>query len=147
MTDSLIKILDNSQSIKYSSKKEHVYQLVDFYSLFYFHFLKNKSNDDSFWSNNIDLPSRRNYFGLCFELLAKQHIKEIKCALGINGVSSTCCSLNIKGNETRNGCQIDLGIDRRDNTSDLVEIKFSLEDYLINKDYFDNLKNKLINYI
>ena len=136
-----------NETISYSPRKERIYQLEDYYTLFYFHFIKEHRNDENFFSSSTDLPKRRNYFGLCFELLAKQHISEIKHALGISGVSASVYSLNIKGNNEKRGCQIDLVIDRRDKMCDLLEIKFSLNDFVIDKNYYDNLRNKFATYI
>lgn len=132
-----------SKSLSIGQRKEYVYQLTDFYTLFYFHFIKEHYNDEHFWSSSIDLPKRRNYLGLSYELLCKLHLRQIKKALDIYGVSSNCYSFNKKGDELDEGCQIDLIIDRRDNVADICEIKYSLQEFEIDKEYSKNLLNKI----
>ena len=131
------------KGISYSKRKESIYQLIDFYTMFYFTFLKNKNNDDQYWNNSVDLPKRRAYLGLCFETLVKLHIIQLKKALSIYGISSTHYSYLKKGDNGKKGTQIDLIIDRRDNVIDLCELKFSLNQFEIDKEYYFNLTNKL----
>lgn len=129
-----------------AKRKEFTYQLIDFFSLFYLHFIKEHRGDEHFWSSTIDLPKRRNYLGLNYELLCKTHIRQIKKALDIYGVSSSTYSFNKKGDNCEDGCQIDLIIDRRDNTIDLCEIKYSIAEYEIDKNYYHSLLNKIDNF-
>lgn len=131
------------KGVSYSNRKETIYQLIDFYTMFYFAFLKNKNNDEQYWSNSIELPKRRVYLGLCFETLAKLHINQIKKALSIYGIGSTHYSYLKKGDNEEKGTQIDLIIDRRDNVIDLCKLKYSLNQFEIDKDYYFNLTNKL----
>ena len=127
-----------------AERKTEKYQLSDFYTIFYFSFLKeNYAKDEHYWSNSIDLPKRRTWLGLTFELLCLKHIKEVKVALGISGILSTFYSYNRKATEENKECQIDLVIDRRDNVLSLCEIKFSINEYEIDKDYHMNLSDKL----
>ncbi len=126
-----------------SKRKEYIYQLSDFYTLFYFHFIKENQGDEHFYSSTVDLSKRKNYLLLSFELLCKSHIRQIKKALDIYAVSSNCYSINKKGNDDEEGYQIDLVIDRRDNTADICEMKYSLTEFEIDKRYYDNLLNKI----
>ena len=62
--------------------------------------------------------------GIAFEELCLNNIRSIKKALEIGGVSSNESSLNIKGEDSAEGSQIDLIIDRADNVVNLCEMKF-----------------------
>ena len=128
--------------------KDTLYQLSDYYTLFYYRFIQGGfGKDEHFWSNTLDNPSRRAWAGLTFEQLCKDHIPQIKRKLGIAGVLSEESSWfsSHKGNEARSdsGAQIDLLIDRRDQVINLCEIKYSLNAFAIDKDYDQKLRNKI----
>ncbi len=146
LTNILQDLIDSgfiTENVSYSNRKENIYQLSDFYTLFYFDFLKDNYGMEHYWSNSTDLPKRRNYLGLTFELLCKKHINQIKNALSILGVNSVTYSYHSTGTEDTKGTQIDLVIDRRDNVADLCEIKFSINPFEISKEYHLNLLNKI----
>ena len=127
-------------------KKEALYQLSDYYTMFYLKFIKdNHGKDEHFWSNTIDNPSRKVWEGLTFERLCKDHIKQIKNKLGISGVLCEESSWFVKPNEEEgiSGAQIDLIINRRDQVVSLCEIKYSLNEFEIDKTYDANLRNKI----
>lgn len=131
---------------KYNSignkSKSAIYQLVDFYTLFYFHFIEgNINNDESFWTNNINSSKINSWSGFSFEQVCLSHIYQIKKKLGINSISSNVASWRSK--ESENGAQIDLIIDRKDNAINLCEIKFSSDEFVIEKSYSENLRNKI----
>lgn len=127
-------------------KKESLYQLSDYYTMFYFRYIKNHyGKDEHFWTNSIDNASRRAWEGLTFERLCKDHIKQIKQKLGISGVLSEESSWFVRSDEEKGitGTQIDLLIDRRDCVVSLCEMKFSIKEYEIDKSYDANLRNKI----
>ena len=146
LTKMLRNLIDSgfvSEIESHSERKTTLYVLTDFYTIFYFDFLKeNYGKEEHFWTITTDLPKRKAWLGLTFELLCKNHISQIKKKLGIEGISSTYYSWERQGNEYVDGCQIDLVIDRRDNVADLCEIKFSTGTFAISKDYDENLRNK-----
>jgi hypothetical protein len=128
--------------------KETLYQLSDYYTLFYYRFIKGGfGKDEHFWSNTLDNPARRAWEGITFEQLCKDHIPQIKQKLGIAGVlseeSSWFGTMQGDTEESKTGAQIDLIIDRRDQVINLCEVKFSLNRFEINKDYDQNLRNKI----
>lgn len=128
--------------------KEMLYQLSDYYSLFYYRFIKGGfGKDEHFWSNTLDNPARRAWAGLTFEQLCKDHVPQIKKKLGIAGVLSEESSWfrAAQGEEeaSRPGAQIDLIIDRRDQVVNLCEAKFSLNRFEIDKEYDQKLRNKI----
>ena len=142
----ILKNLENCGFIRtYTSfgKKERdkLYQLTDFYTLFYFKFIKqNKFNDDNFWVNSINTPLHNSWAGYSFEMLCLYHLKQIKTALGISGVQTSASSW--KDYESENGAQIDLILDRKDQIINLCEMKFATDEYEITKNYDTQLRQK-----
>lgn len=128
--------------------KAQTYQLADFYTLFYYHFIKNNyGQDEHFWTHMLDNPKKNNWLGYSFEQLVKNHIEQVKAALGIGSVLSQQSSWfvekrNLDNNEL-NGAQIDLLIDRRDRAINLCEMKFYSGEFIIDKSYSLNLRNKV----
>ena len=125
-----------------------MYQLSDYYSLFYYRFIKGGfGKDEAFWNHTVDNPARRAWTGLTFEQLCKDHIPQIKKTLGIAGVlseeSSWFGSIAGDGETEGSGAQIDLLINRRDQVINICEIKFSMNEFQIDKDYEQNLRNKI----
>ena len=95
-----------------------------------------RGQDENHWQNMIDSPSRRAWSGYSFEQLCLHHIRQIKRKLGITGVQSDICGW--KGE----GAQIDLLIDRRDQTINLCEMKFSQSEFEITKQYDARLRER-----
>lgn len=127
----------------FGSKKKN-YQLSDYYSCFYFKFIKdNYGKDEHFWSNTYDNPARRAWTGLTFEQVCKDHVPQIKRKLGISGVSSSVSVWSGKGDDESRGAQIDMLIDRKDRVINICEIKYSTEEYQIDKDDDMTLRNKV----
>lgn len=123
---------------KYSQfgKKERgsIYQLMDNYSFFYNRYIKsNVNNDECYWSNNIQTRLYTTWVGLAFERLCLQHINQMKQSLGILGVISNAFSWQISATDDHYGAQIDLLIDRGDNVINLCEMKFSGDEFSIDK--------------
>ena len=127
----------------YNTKRK-TYQLSDYYSCFYFRFIKdNYGKDEHFWSNTYDNPARRAWTGLTFEQVCKDHVPQIKRKLGISGVASSVSVWSSKGDDESKGAQIDLLIDRKDRVINICEIKYSTSEYEIDKDADLNLRNKI----
>ena len=70
------------------------------------------------------------------------HTQQIKAALGIAGVLSNVYSWRKEADETSDGAQIDLLIDRKDLVINLCEMKYSLSEYAIDAEYEQKLRNK-----
>ena len=123
--------------------KQAIYQLIDNYTLFYFKFIRqNENNDEHFWSASIDSAMHRAWSGLAFERLCMAHTQQIKVALGISGVLSNVYSWRKEADETSDGAQVDLLIDRKDQVINLCEMKYSLSEYAIDAEYEQKLRNK-----
>lgn len=122
-------------------EKNSLYQLTDFYSLFYLRFIRKGSIlDDNNWINSLDSPAQRAWSGYSFEQICLAHIKQIKQALGISGVQ-TATSAWVSNSQP--GAQIDLLIDRRDHVINVCEMKYSLNTFTIDKKYAEELRNKI----
>jgi len=122
--------------------KETLFQLVDFYTLFYYHFIEqNNFHDAHFWTNSYNSPVHTTWAGLSFEKLCMGHIEQIKQALGISGVQTNICSWI--GEYDGEKAQIDLLIDRKDETINLCEMKFSDKTYPVSKSDYENIQNKV----
>ena len=146
-TSSILRELEESSFIrKYSAygkkEKDHVYQLIDFYSLFYLkHISKVANSDTTYWIDNFNSPKYFAWAGYSFELVCLTHIFVIKKALGIQGIGSETLSWRCAD------AQIDLIIDRKDNVINLCEIKFSLGKYKLTKKYVSEIQNKINSFI
>jgi uncharacterized protein len=122
--------------------KNSLYQLCDFYSLFYLKFIESTSVlDKDYWLNTIDNPEHRAWSGYAFEQVCLYHLQEIKSALGISGIQTSTSSW--KSQESDNGSQIDLVIDRRDQVISLCEMKYSINPFIIDKKYAAILQQKI----
>ncbi|GHT59050.1 hypothetical protein AGMMS50239_04830 [Bacteroidia bacterium] len=123
-------------------KRNVIYQLIDFYTLFYLKFVAaNKNNDEHFWTNSLDTPLHNSWAGYAFEMLALLHINEIKNAMSIAGIQSGVSAW--KSEHSSPAAQIDLVINRKDGITDVIEIKYSTGKYVITKSYEENLRNKM----
>lgn len=145
----ILKNLELSGFIRISNffnqkKKNALYQLCDYYTCFFFKFIKDYyGKDEHYWSNAVDNPSKRAWEGLVFEQVCRDHVPSIKNRLGISGVLSEESSWYVRGDEKVQGAQIDLLISRRDRVTNICEIKFSTGEYTIDKDYDLKLRNKI----
>jgi AAA+ ATPase superfamily predicted ATPase len=121
--------------------RESVYQLCDFYSLFYFSFISGRrNNDEAFWSNSVDNPKRRAWSGYAFEQVCLAHIPQIKRKLGISGVAT---SISVwRSHNKATAAQVDLVLERRDGIIHLFEMKFSTTEFVIDKKYEETLRNR-----
>lgn len=127
-----------------NKKKERKYKLCDYYTMFYFKFIKNNyGKDEHYWSNMTDNPARNVWTGLSFEQVCNDHIEQIKHKLEIAGVMSEISTWQKIGNSDEMGAQIDLIIERRDQVINLCEIKFTKNEFEISKEYDMQLKNKV----
>lgn len=90
-------------------------------------------------------PARRAWAGLTFEQLCKDHISQMKQKLGISGVLTEESVWFTREDPILNtpGAQIDLVIRRRDKVIHLCEMKYSINEFTIDKEYDASLRNKL----
>jgi len=115
---------------------------VDFYTLFYFHFIRNnKYQDEHFWLTSMNSPLYHTWTGFAFERVCLGHLKQIKKKQGISGVQTRACSW--RSQKEGQGAQIDLVIDRKDDTVNVCEMKYTNGEFEITKEYERKLLNKL----
>ena len=129
------------QGIKRSNA---IFQLMDNYTLFYYKFLHNHADvGENYWSANVNTPVRNAWEGLAFERVCFEHVRQIKQALGISGVSTRVYSWRVKDDPVYGeGIQVDMVIDRSDQVVNLCEMKFSTKEYAIEKTDDDSLRHK-----
>ena len=115
-----------------------IYQLVDFYTLFYYHFINSgKQYDEDTWMHIQGQPSHATWLGLSFEKLCFAHSSEIKHALGISGIGTKTYALNA------DGAQIDMVIERADKFVNLCEMKYSFSPYTISKSEWNKIQRRI----
>ena len=118
-----------------------LYQLVDFYSIFYHTFAAKKQSDAHYWAHTLNTPAQNNWHGHAFERVAMAHIPQILCALGIDRILTHYCSW--RSNDPDGNAQIDLVISRADNMINLCEAKYSATEYCLTKDESSKLMNRM----
>ena len=146
----ITKILDELEESSFIRKyyaygkkeKNSLYQLADFYSLFYLKFIKSKESlDEDHWLTGLDTPRQRTWAGYAFEQVCLAHLPQIKRGLGISGIQSSASSW--AGKSEQGGAQIDLVLDRSDRVINLFEMKFSIDAFTIDKKYAEELRKKV----
>jgi len=124
-------------------KRQSLYRLTDAYSLFYLDFIEPlQANAKIDFTKLSDLPNYKSWSGYAFENICLTHIDQIRKALGIAGIYTSVSSFYAKATDNLSGAQIDLLIDRGDNSINLCEIKFSNKEYEVTKKDVQNLANK-----
>ncbi len=107
---------------KYTSlgSSRNIYQLVDFFTLFYFQFVRTKSKLDNFsWSGMVGTHTYSTWTGLAFERLCFSQMSRIRAALGIGSV--ICRTYPFYDGRM----QLDMVIERQDKSVSLCEMKWS----------------------
>ncbi len=133
-------------SIPFGRKeKDALYRLSDEFSLFHCSWiapLGKRMPEDGYWMKQRQSPKWRAWSGFAFEGICLKHIQPIKTALGISGVQTTEAPWHYRAAADESGAQIDLLIDRADDTINLCEMKFSEGVFTIDKRYADILRQK-----
>lgn len=124
------------------SGREEYYKLTDPFCIFYLNFMDERNSlGEDFWLSNIQSQGIITWRGLAFENVCFNHIKQIKKALGISGVSTRQSAWSKrKGDES--GTQIDMIIERKDNIVNMCEIKFYGTEVTVDKKYDQVLRNR-----
>jgi len=123
-------------------QKETVYQLVDFFSLFYLRHIEKVANVQNGWKSLQRSPQFFSWAGITFELVTILHQQQLAESLRIGTISGCYCW---KGTSPAGmGAQIDLILEWKGERTDyLVEIKYSESIFAIDADYEGNLRNKI----
>lgn len=124
---------------KYPAKGQiaNLYQLSDFYTLFYFTFIKKGAfGDEDFWMHMQGSHAYETWGGLSFERLCFSHLQQIKQALGVSGISTKAYAYYGKG------CQIDMILERADRNVNVFEIKYCDGPFSISAAYAERLNER-----
>jgi len=136
-------------------KKEKLYQLIDPFSLFYLKFMRDKGTFlKDYWLKMQSTDEYQNWCGYAFEVVCLNHIEQIVEALGISGCINTSCSWSYRPSKAvrededadedlKHGAQIDLLIDRSDKHINICEMKYSLSEYEIDKQYYEHVQRRM----
>lgn len=120
-----------------------LYRLSDEYSHFYLKFIDKKtSNTKNEWLKISQSPQYQNWSGYSFENVCFKHIEAIKMVLGISGINTEISSFWHKGSANHKEFQIDLLIERADNVINICEIKFTNNEFQMEKEYSDKLRTR-----
>lgn len=126
-------------------KNGEIYQLMDFYTLFYLQFCENPSTDRNYWKNTLNSPLQNNWYGLSYERVCMAHVQEILQALHLDTIHTEYYSFRSK--ESSPKVQIDLVIDRSDDFVDIIEIKYSRVKYEMSKEEREKIERRVSRYI
>jgi len=125
--------------------KDIIYRIVDFYTLFYYHFIAyDRSQDEQWWTHHFQEPLVHEWQGFSFELLCLLHLPQLKQALGISGMASSASAWRILPDKknVQGGAQIDLIITRADRIINLCEMKFSTKAYHLSSAEVEKLRER-----
>ena len=126
-------------------RKDAIYQLCDFFSLFYLTFIDRASVEQQYWSHHINTPEVNSWMGLTYERICMAHIEQIKRALRIDAISTLAYSWRSK--TTTPAAQIDIVIERADKIVNICEVKYSHSAYELTKDEYDRIQRRRDTFI
>ena len=93
-------------------RKDAIYQLCDFFSIFYLTFIDKAEVEQQYWAHHINTPEVNAWMGLAYERICMAHIGQIKHSLRIDAISTLTYSWRSK--TTTPAAQIDIIIERAD---------------------------------
>ena len=144
------KLLDNLRESgitreypRYGKERvETVYQLKDFFSLFYLRFVTGKQTNPGGWNAIHGTSAFYSWAGDTFELLCIEHLPCIINKLRIPSVDRHYCWSG--KTPDGKGAQVDLVLESKSAATDyLCEMKFSAGKYLISVNEADNMLHKI----
>jgi uncharacterized protein len=125
-------------------KKDMLYRLTDEYSLFYLQFIENQRlQGKEIWQHLSQTQSWKSWSGYAFESICIKHLSQIKKALGISGIYSEASGYIHKSKKGEQGLQIDLVLDRNDQTINLFEMKFYNAEWVLAKSDASELRERV----
>ncbi len=147
---SLTKLLDNLKESgitreypRYGKGRvETVYQLKDFFSLFYLRFVQGKQVKPGGWTAIHGTASFYTWAGDTFELLSIEHLQNMQSALRLPSIDRNYCwsGKDVEGK----GAQIDLVLESKAAQTDyLCEMKFSSAKFMVTHDVEENIRHKI----
>lgn len=125
-------------------KKGVIYRLKDFYTLFYLRFIEGvRTHDENHWTFMANTPEVTSWQGFSFELVCLQHIQQIKQALGLSAIQTYTTTWRSNRGGTSHNTQIDMLIERADRIINLCEMKFTVNPYVITKEYAEKIRMRM----
>lgn len=125
------------------TSKELVYRLTDEYSLFYLKFVeRSRATGTCTWLRMSEGNSFKSWSGYAFEAICLKHLPQLKKALHIETIYTEESVWRHVPGKGQPGAQIDLLLDRRDRCINICEMKFSTNEFTINKKYAEELLQK-----
>lgn len=121
------------------------YQLIDYYTHFYFDFGAKKVKDSEYWSHLLNTPAQNTWYGLAFERVCMDHVPQILRSIGIDRIQTDYYSW--RSETTTPKSQIDLIIDRADGIITICELKYSADTYQMTQMEAGKIATRLQNYI
>ena len=147
LSDTLSALAESDFILRYTPYGEsgnvERYKLIDNFCLFWLKYVDPNISDMSFLTDNITSDIMRSWRGIAFEEVCWQHIPQIKKSLGIDGVKTFVSAWSVRGDNEKDGVQIDLLISRADNVVNLCEMKFVSDEYVVTKDEESKLRNRI----
>jgi len=126
------------------TSRDGIYKLSNEYSLFYLKFIEHaRISGIGAWHKIVTGQSYNSWSGYAFEAICQKHVQQIKQALGIGAVYTETSGWRYIPRNGDKGAQIDLLLDRQDHCINLCEIKFSVDQFVIDKRYAEELTNKV----
>ena len=126
-----------------ANKSSGLYILVDFFTLFHFHFIQATGDTENFWAKMSNSPKISAWQGLAFERLCLAHTKQIHYALHIDTIQTHTFTWRSKSGS---GAQIDMVIERADGMTHVCEMKFWKGDYALDAAEAKKLENRVNAY-
>lgn len=130
------------QPFGYDGSRQY-YRLSDCFCWFWLHFKEKKNiKEEDYWQHHLNESEISSWRGIAFEEVCMQHVRQIKSALQVAGVSSVESSYIVKGDKNNEGMQIDLIIDRADDVVNVCEMKFTKSPFIVGKAYSEVIRRR-----
>ena len=143
-------IISRMDRLHYGNREAH-YQVADPFCRFYHQWMRDYSRNallrlpDNHWDGIYGTATWHIWAGLAFENVCRLHVREYLAARGIAGVDAGAYywSYRPRKGSSERGAQIDLIIERENNTFDLVECKYANDVYTLTKADVESIRNKV----
>lgn len=126
-------------------RKDAIYQLCDFFSIFYLTFIDKAEVEQQYWAHHINTPEVNAWMGLAYERICMAHIGQIKHSLRIDAISTLTYSWRSK--TTIPAAQIDIIIERADKIVNICEVKYSQDEYHLDKEEYEKICKRKNNFL
>lgn len=135
-------------------RKGIYYRVIDEYSLFYLKWIEPEKKTliaeeslNKYWESKLQTPKYNSWSGYAFESVCYKHISQIRRALNIlPGTRVGSWRYSPRKSTKEAGAQIDLIFEHVDQALTICEIKYTNNPFIIDKEYFLNIENKINTY-